>query len=238
MKRWRRGEMSVSAVRYHRIHRLEKRSMTDIYVELDGKRAIAWSPEWPGWCRIRTSEEEAVQALIDTEERYRLIAQRAGLDFASGDLVVVERLHGDANPPSGAPQALASAETRPIDATTAQRNVALLRAAWDMLEEVIATSPATLRKGPRGRGRDRDSIWRHVVEAERAYARKIGVRHRPFEMNDTNALQAMRDEIAAVLSKPSPGEPLVPGGWYAGYAVSFMAWHVVDHMWEIEDRRI
>jgi hypothetical protein len=211
--------------------------MTDIYVELDGKRAIAWSLEWPGWCRVRTSEAEAVQALIDTEARYRLIAQRAGRDFAPGDLVVVERLQGDANTASGVPSALASAETRPIDATTAQRNGALLRASWDMLEEVVATSPAKLRKGPRGGGRDRDEIRRHVIEAERAYARKIGVRHKPFEMNDTSALKAMREEIAAVLSKPSPGEPLVSGGWYASYAVSRMAWHVVDHMWEIEDRR-
>ena len=211
--------------------------MTDIYVELDGTRAIAWSPEWPGWCRIRSSEEEAVQALIDTEERYRLIAQRAGLSFAPSDLVVVERLQGDANTPSGEPSALASADTRPIDATTAQRHVALLCAAWDMLEEVVATSPATLRKGPRGAGRDRDGIRRHVIEAERAYARKIGVRHKPFGMNDTSTLQAMRDEIAAVLSKPSAGEPLVAGGWYASYAVSRMAWHVVDHLWEIEDRR-
>ena len=31
--------------------------MTDIYVELGGKKAIAWSLEWPGWCRIRASED-------------------------------------------------------------------------------------------------------------------------------------------------------------------------------------
>jgi hypothetical protein len=211
--------------------------MTAIYVELAEKRAIAWTLEWPGWCRIRTSEEAAVQALIDYEPRYQLIARRAGLDFAPGDLVLVERLQGDANTAWGVPSALAPAETRPIDAATAQRNVALLRASWDMLEEVVAASPAELRKGPRGGGRDRDEIRRHVIEAERAYARKIGVRHKPFEMNDTDALKAMRDDIAAVLSKPSSGEPLVAGGWYAGYAVSRMAWHVVDHMWEIEDRR-
>jgi hypothetical protein len=53
--------------------------MTDIYVELAGKKAIAWSLEWPGWCRIRTSEAAAVQALSETEARYRLIAERAGL---------------------------------------------------------------------------------------------------------------------------------------------------------------
>jgi hypothetical protein len=135
------------------------------------------------------------------------------------------------------PSVLAPAETRPIDVVTAQRNVALLRAAWDMLEEVVMASSAELRKGPRGGGRDRDGIWHHVIEAERAYARKIGVRRPPFEVNDKSALKAMREGIAAVLSKPSSGSPLVAGGWNASYAVRRMAWHVVDHLWEIEDRR-
>ncbi|HEX4208680.1 MAG TPA: hypothetical protein VHZ51_31660 [Ktedonobacteraceae bacterium] len=211
--------------------------MADISVELSGKKAIAWSLEWPGWCRIRASEAAAVQALIETEERYRLIVQRAGLSFAPGDLVVVERLAGDAKTAWGVPSVLAPAETRPIDAVTAQRNVALLRASWDILEEVVATSPAELRKGPRGGGRDRDEIRRHVIEAERTYARKIGVRHKPFDVNDKNALKAMREEIADVLSKPSNGDPLVAGGWNASYMVRRMAWHVVDHIWEIEDRR-
>ena len=79
-----RQEGAASGVSAPRIHRSEKRGMTAIYVELGGKKAIAWSLEWPGWCRIRTSEEAAVQALIETEARYRLIAQRAGRD---GNLV-------------------------------------------------------------------------------------------------------------------------------------------------------
>ncbi len=211
--------------------------MTDIYLELAGKKAIAWSLEWPGWCRIRSNEEAAVQALIDYEARYRLIAQRAGLDFAPGDLVVAERLQGNANTAWGVPAIIAPVETESIAATTMPRYIALLRAAWDMLEEVVATSPTELRKGPRGGGRDRDEVWRHVVEAERHYARKIGVRHKPFDVNDKGALKAMQEEIIAVLGKASTGEPLVAGGWNASYAVRRMAWHVVDHIWEIEDRR-
>ncbi len=211
--------------------------MSDIYIELGGKKAIAWSLEWPGWCRIRTSEAAAIQALIETEVRYSQIAQRAGLEFAPGELVVVERLPGDVNTAWGVPSVLAPAETRPIDAQTAQRHVALLRASWDLLDDVVAASPAQLRKGPRGGGRDRDEIWRHVIEAERVYARKIGVRHPPFDVNDRDALRAMREEIAAVLSQPSSGEPLVSGGWNASYAIRRIAWHVVDHIWEIEDRR-
>jgi hypothetical protein len=211
--------------------------MTDIYIEAGKKKAVAWSLEWPGWCRIRRNEMEVVQALIDYEERYRLIAQRAGLEFVPGDLVVVARLQGDNNTDWGVPAVMAPADTQPIDASTAQRNVALLRAAWGTLEDVVAASPAELRKGPRGGGRDRDEIRRHVVECDRVYARKIGVRHKPFEVTDSAALKAMRNEIAAVLSKPSTGDPLSAGGWNASYAIRRMAWHVVDHIWEIEDRR-
>lgn len=178
-----------------------------------------------------------MKALIDYEDRYRLIAQRAGLDFAPGKLVIVEQLEGTSNTAWGVPSVMAPAESRPIDAATAQRNVAILRASWDMLDEVVAASPQELRKGPRGGGRDRDEVRNHVIEAERVYARKIGVRHKPFKMDDKGALNAMRDEIADVLSKPSSGEPLVDGGWNASYAVRRIAWHVVDHIWEIEDRR-
>ena len=211
--------------------------MTDIYLELADKKAIAWSLEWPGWCRIRNSEEAAIEALWETQPRYQRIAARAGLTFAPGDLVVVERLAGDANTAWGVPSVLALAETSPLDALTAQRNVALLRAAWELLEEAVADAPAHLRKGPRGGGRDRDDLRRHVMEAERTYARKIGVRHPPFEMNDLTHLNALRHEIAAVLSQPSDGTPLVAGGWNASYAFRRMTWHVVDHLWELEDRR-
>jgi hypothetical protein len=211
--------------------------MADIYLELSAKKVVAWSLEWLGWCRIRNGEEAAVQALMDVAPRYRLIAERAGFNFAPGDLVVVERIPGDANTAWGVPSVLAAAEAGRIDARTAERNVALLRASWAMLEEAVASSPAALRKGPRGGGRDRDEIHLHVTEADRMYARKIGVRHKPFEVNDGSSLQAMRDEISAVLSQPTSGEPLIPVGWTASYAIRRMAWHVVDHLWELEDRR-
>jgi hypothetical protein len=214
--------------------------MTDIYLELAGKKAVAWSLEWPGWCRIRASEAEVLRAMSDTAPRYEVVAERAGLPFAPGnlgDLVVVERLAGDGMTAWGVPSVLAPADAQPIATATARRHVALLRAAWDLLEEGVAASPEHLRMGPRGGGRDRDKLRHHVIEAERTYARKIGVRHPPFAPDDQSALNAMRDEIAAVLSQPSSGAPLIAGGWNASYAVRRMAWHVVDHLWELEDRR-
>jgi|GEM_PF-5224873 len=176
--------------------------MTDTYIELGGKKAIAWSLEWPGWCQIRTSEVAAVQAFSDAEDRYQLIAQRTGQDFAPGDLVVVDRLPGDANTAWGLPSVLASAVSRPIDAVTAHCNVALLRASCDMLEEFVAVSPAELRKGPCGGGRDRDEIQRHVIEAKRALCTQDRNTALTFLGERLEALKTMREEIAAVLSKP------------------------------------
>src|SRR2546430_11217733 len=133
-----RQERTAAGIASPRINRSEKRGMIDIYVERGSKKAIAWSLEWPGWCRIRKSEAGGVQALVDTQGRYGRIAQRAGLEFAPGDLVVVERLAGDANPAWGIPSVLASAETRPIDTLTAPPHLALLPASWDLLEKAVA----------------------------------------------------------------------------------------------------
>jgi hypothetical protein len=212
--------------------------MTDIYLELGSQKVAACALDWPGWCRFGKTEELAQQTLIDTAPRYRLIAQRAGLDFPLGDLVVVERVTGDMTTNFGAPSIVTTTDTRPVDAATAKRGVALLRASWALLEEAIAASSAELRKGPRGGGRDRDKIASHVIESERSYARMIGIRHKPFSPDDLAALRALREDIAKVLSKPSDGTPLRSGGWPAAYALRRITWHVIDHIWEIEDRQL
>jgi hypothetical protein len=212
--------------------------MTNIYLELGKKKVCACSLEWPGWCRFGKTEVEAQQALIDSAPRYRVIAQRAGLDFEPGDLIIIEKVPGNATTDFGAPSIIATADTKPIDAAMAQRGVALLRASWALLDETIAASSAELRKGPRGGGRDRDQIADHVINAERAYASKIGVRHKPFPSNDRMALTALHEDIASVLSQPSDGSPLTPNGWPPAHALRRITWHVIDHIWEIEDRQI
>lgn len=208
--------------------------MNRVYLELGSKKVFACSVDWPGWCRIGKSEELALDTLQDYTPRYQVIAERAGLPFAPGVQVVVERVKGDTTTDFGSLSAIPELDAEPVEVAEAERAVALLRASWAILGEVAAASPAELRKGPRGGGRDRDPMVDHVIEAERAYARKIGVRHKPLK--DDAALAVMRDEIAEVLARPSDGGPLVPGGWPARYTVRRMAWHVIDHIWEMQDR--
>jgi hypothetical protein len=208
----------------------------DIYLEVGQKKVAGYSLEWPGWCRLARNRAEAQQALLDYAPRYRVIAQEAGLDFELDEFVISE-VAGDSNTDWGVPAIVVPADLEPVDEMRARRRVALLRAAWTVMDEVIAASPAELRKGPRGGGRDRDKIASHVIEAERSYARKIGVRHKPFSHDDRAALAALRAEIADVLGRPTDGSPLAPGGWPASYAIRRIAWHVTDHIWEIEDKR-
>ncbi|MFJ2032035.1 hypothetical protein [Streptosporangium sp. NPDC087985] len=209
--------------------------MTDVYLEIGPKKVFACSVEWPGWCRIGKSEELALGALVDYAPRYRVITERAGLAFEPGDPVIVERAPGGVTTDFGAIEAIPELDGRPVAAAEAERAVALLRAAWELFDGAVAGSPEELRKGPRGGGRDRDKMAAHVAEAERAYARKIGVRHKPFR--DPSGLVAMRAEIAEVLATPSDGGSVVSGGWPVRYAARRIAWHVIDHLWEMEDRR-
>ncbi|MBB4704431.1 hypothetical protein [Sphaerisporangium siamense] len=211
--------------------------MTDVYLEIGPKKVFACAHDWPGWCRIGKGEEDALENLARYVPRYRVIAERAGLPFDPDAFAVVERARGGTTTDFGAIEAIPELDSRPVDAATAERDVALLRAAWEIFGEVVAGSPEELRKGPRGGGRDRDKMTSHVVEAERAYARKIGVRHRPFPLGDLAARDAMRQEITAVLGVPSDGSPPAPGGWPPRYTARRMAWHVIDHLWEMEDRR-
>lgn len=210
--------------------------MTDIYIEMGTPRVVACAWDWPGWCRYGKTPELAVQALLDAAPRYHGIAQRAGLAFAAAHDLAITYVQGTANT-NWAPSALTTRDTEPQSAAKAAREVAMLRAAWDMFDEVAAASSPVLRKGPRGGGRDLEGVTQHVQEAERAYARKIGVKHPPFAYTDIPTRQAFRDAVAAVLGNASDGAPLVQGGWPAAYAIRRIAWHVIDHMWEIEDKQ-
>ncbi|MGW7480214.1 hypothetical protein ACWGH8_16640 [Nonomuraea muscovyensis] len=207
--------------------------MTRVYLEIGPKKVFACSLEWPGWCRVAKGEEAALDLLMEYVPRYRVVAERAGLAFDPGDPEVVTRVPGDRTTDFGAPHAICDLDHEPVARAEAERQVRVLRAAWELFDEVVAASPEELRKGPRGGGRDTSKVYAHVLEAERSYARKLGVRHGPYQSRADR--DTMRAELAEVLSRPwNPGGDLP---WPPRYAARRLVWHVVDHLWEIEDRR-
>jgi len=212
---------------------------TPVYLERGPRRTFACAVEWPGWCRVARGDDAALQMLADYAPRYARAAARAGLTVPSprvADLDVVETITGTQTTDFGAPDAVASCDREPVDRRDASRLVALLDASWDELESVVASSPASLRKGPRGGGRDRDGMVDHVVNAERSYARKVGVFLTAAEWRD-GGVALMRERIREALQRPSDGTPPRERGWPPRYLVRRMAWHVLDHAWEMEDRR-
>ena len=210
-----------------------------VYLETGSRRVFACSVEWPGWCRSAKNEEAALESLAEYAERYQVVAAEAELPFDAAEQTpfdVVERVAGNATTDFGAPGVVPQLDAMPMTEVDAQRQAALVAAAWTVLDRVAAGAPAELRKGPRGGGRDRDTMVQHVLGAEASYARTLGVKHREPALDDPAAIKALREDILDVLRAARDGTPRTEKGWPPRYAARRIAWHVLDHAWEIEDR--
>jgi hypothetical protein len=215
-----------------------------VCLEVTSKQAVASALDWPGWCRAGRDEGAALDALASHAERYAPVAGRAELGFPSTvTFDVVERMPGGPVTAFAAPecrrpfpQVIAEAERLRVSSAAAGRLAALVTAAWAMFDAIAATAPAGLRKGPRGGGRDRDELVDHVIVAEAAYARKLGMTVKKPAMGDIAAIEELREAIAALVGGPSDGQPVGPTGWTTRYAARRIAWHVLEHAWEMQDR--
>lgn len=204
-----------------------------VYLEVGGKRTFASAAGWPGWCRSGKDERAALEALAVYAPRYAAVAKLARVPFPTGvpAFTVVERLAGNATTDYGAPAIPAKDESKPLHAQQASRMRDLLNACWAYLDQVIASAPAELRKGPRGGGRDRDVMFDHVLGAEMEYAKRIGVRLKQPDGRDEAAVRAFRKAIRDGIDSSNPDAK-----WPVAYAVRRTAWHALDHAWEIQDR--
>lgn len=213
-------------------------SATAVVIETSPKKCFAAAVDWPGWCRAGRDPDAALAALAEYAQRYRPVAEAAGYALpATITFVEQERRPGGSTTAFGAPEVIFDADRAAVPPAQARRLAALVTAAWEYFDEVAAAAPESLRKGPRGGGRDRDKMILHVLEAENSYARSIGIKVPAPTLGDLEAIEAQRLAIAAVLDEPSDGGPVVPGKtWTARYAARRIAWHVLDHAWEMIDR--
>jgi hypothetical protein len=213
----------------------DTRPMTDrlrVAVEAATKRTFVIALDWPGWARAGKTEEAATASFLAAAPRYGLVAERARfpIDVGGIEIDVVERLPGNANTEFGVPWQIGPSDAQPADAAEAARLAALVTASWVVFDEVAAAAPEELRKGPRGGGRDRSKIVDHVNGADRAYAGVMGIRTRGLDV------AAVRAAMLELLRAPSDGSPLGGRKWPVRYAARRIAWHALDHTWEIEDR--
>jgi hypothetical protein len=220
----------------------------DVYLEVGPKKTFACALEWPGWCRSGKDEPAALEAFLAYASRYRAaIGPGFGFEVPTPDeLEIVERIPGGSGTDFGVPSAEASADARAVHRAELERLSGILEASWATFDAAAAKAAGhELRKGPRGGGRDREKIIDHVLEAEVAYAKQIGVPSATATARDvapadrmaavrTIALAAMTDRARGV---PPPENPRRTSAyWSVRYFARRSAWHALDHAWEIEDR--
>jgi hypothetical protein len=208
-----------------------------VVLESGDKRVFASAADWPGWSRSARTDEAAIEALVAYAPRYAPVARLAGFELPESiEVDVLERNEGGGGTDFGVPSRVTEADARKVSKADAERLAAIVEAAWTTFDRVAAGAPAELRKGPRGGGRDRDKMVRHVVDADAAYAREIGLKLKEPEPFDRKAVEALRGAILAVLRQPSDGSPLAGRRWTARYAAHRIAWHALDHASELQDR--
>jgi hypothetical protein len=201
-----------------------------VYLEEGSKRVFACSLDWPGWCRSAKTADDALETLAAYAPRYAVIAKQAGLKFGpkeGNSLDVVERIKGSGSTDFGVPGSVPTVDLEPLKRGERVKLAKLVEASWKVLDKVASKAPASLRKGPRGGGRNRDKIIAHVADAEGAYARKFGVE----EKGDL-----LRPALLKAIASATSPEPPVEKGWPVRYAARRISWHAIDHLWEIEDR--
>jgi len=206
------------------------------------KKFVAFALDWPGWSRGARSPEAALETLAAYRERYRPVAARAGFgrEFDdAGPLDVVEDRVGTGSTDFwGISFSPSSLEQEPMDPAELERKIALLQACWACFDDVAARVSPDMRKGPRGGGRDRDTIIRHTVRTEsEEFAKKVGLVVPERGALGPGALAPYRSAYLEALRAYQRGEvKRTMRSWTLAFLVRHSAFHTMDHAWEMEDK--
>lgn len=222
-------------------------SKIDVYLEVGKKRTFAGALGWPGWCRSGRDAQSALQALFEFGPRYARVLRTSRLGFKSptdvSAFVIVERLKGNATTDFGAPAIAPASDANPVHAEELRDLQKLLKACWRAFDTAVeAANGKSLRTGPRGGGRQVEGIIRHVLESSAGYLNQVGWKFQESDGKDLNdQIGQTQEATLSALAASARGQ--IPargprGGvrWSPRYFVRREAWHILDHIWEIEDR--
>jgi hypothetical protein len=206
-----------------------------------GKRSVASSMDWPGLERWGRTEDEAIDRLVAYVPRYTPVAERVGLraEFASQTTPhVVERTPGNTSTDWwGIAHVPSVIEADPLTDEELERRIGLMQATWAYFDDAAEASTTPLTRGPRGGGRERDQIVRHVYASERHnFWRKVGIREDDETRLTPQELADFRDRfVAAIREYHAEGQPA--RRWPLRFLIRRTAQHAMDHGWELEDRK-
>ena len=206
------------------------------------KKSVAFALDWPGWNRGATSVEVALETLESYRERYRPIADLAGMarEFgAAGPLKIVEDKVGTGSTDFwGISFSPSATEQGPMSEAELEHGITLLQACWTFFDGVAARVSPEMRKGPRGGGRDRDQIIRHTIRTESEdFAKKVGLRIPEGAALTPDGLRQHREAYVAAMRAYNAGEVKRPmRSWTLAFLIRHSAFHTLDHAWEMEDK--
>ena len=219
----------------------------NVYLEIGQKRAFAGALDWPGWCRSGRDADSALQALLEYAPRYARVlrASKPGFEPPTdvSSFVVIEKLRGNATTDFGAPGIAPSRDAGPVNSEELVQFEKILRACLRTFNAKVKTATGkALRTGPRGGGRGLESIIEHVLGSNEGYLNQVGWKLPKDDTSDLNQqIKQTRQALLSALAASARGEIPAKGPrggvrWTARYFVRRVAWHVLDHAWEIEDR--
>ena len=217
-------------------------SSIDVYVESGTKRVFAGAPDWPGWCRSGRDEVSAIEALLAYGPRYARVLRGTRLGFEPPArqvaVRVVERLGGTPTTDFGAPDVATSSDAAPMHTADLRRAGSILKACWRAFDAAVERAEGKeLSTGPRGGGRDLEKIIEHVLGAEQAYLVRLSWKLEAGEGDEpARTRRAVLEAIAAAAAGGVAPAPRGGKRWTHRYFVRRVAWHALDHAWEIEHR--
>lgn len=225
------------------------KSSYEVYLEIGHKKVFAVALAWPGWCRFGKDEQSAIKILVNAAPRYSRIAKHAGFEFiipnTTSLIDTIARLEGNTTTDFGAPDIELQTDWDVVCPEQMERYRKLLKACWIEFDRaIIKAKGKELQKGPRGGGRDISKIIDHVVGAEEGYLKILGWKTQSIKMEPIDIRKdRIRSEVIRGLEATVNGRlprkgPRGGKRWSPRYFVRRLAWHVVDHAWEIEDRII
>jgi hypothetical protein len=205
-----------------------------------GKRVVASAMDWPGLERWGRTDDEAVEKLLAYVPRYTPVAERVGLrsEFErSTKPQILERTPGNTSTDWwGIAHVPSAVEADPLSDDELERRIGLMRATWAFFDDAADGADAPLTLGPRGGGRERDQIVRHVYASERHnFWRKVAIREADEVRLTPTELADLRERYVAAI-REYHAEDRPARKWPLRFLIRRTAQHAMDHAWELEDR--
>ena len=198
------------------------------------KKAFATAVDWPGWSRSGKTEELRSRHWWPTRsdtrrsrELARRTSRRSGVDRRR------RADRGRRRDRFGVPD-VTDQDRRPRDREDGERLARWSkrpgRPSTDRRRGARGAAQGTARRRPRPRRSSTTSSARR-----QAYAHEMGIKRKEFT-SDRAARRRLRAAMLEDLRAPSDGSPIADRKWTTRYAAHRIAWHALDHAWEIEDR--